>query len=145
MIVVDCKSNFLPALYSTTFRFSVLNSVFFLFTANPKFFPLFSESGFKTFRKWILATFWLVVGMSRLKQRKWLVAITRLNKRCTRMETWLQVLSFRGILSNWKLTKALRIVGSGNGLNDRWMATLLASLSGKLIAEELLDVSCART
>ena len=30
-------------------------------------------------------------------------------------------------------------------LERSWMATLLASLSGKLIAEELLDVSCART
>jgi hypothetical protein len=34
------------------------------------FFPLFSESGFKIFRKRILATFRLVVGMSHFKQYK---------------------------------------------------------------------------
>jgi hypothetical protein len=34
------------------------------------------------------------------------------------MKTWLHVLSFRGILPNRKLTKVLRIVGSGNGLEQ---------------------------
>ena len=54
-----------------------------------------------------------------------------------KFKAWLHMLSFRGILPNWKLSKVLRIVGSGNGLNDRWMVTLLASLSGKLIPEEV--------
>jgi len=36
------------------------------------------------------------------------------------------------------------IVESENGLSDQCMATLLANLSGKLILEEMPDISCAR-
>jgi hypothetical protein len=47
----------------------------------------------------------------------------------------------KGILSNLKLTKVLRIVGSGNGSNNNWMATLLARIGN---IDSRGDVSCIR-
>ena len=89
--------------------------IFFTLKWNPDLFPLFSQSGFKTVR---MIGCWNVTFQT--------TKMIGLNYKVTQ-----KVLKYENMAS--------RVVhhGSGNGLNDRWMATLLASISGKLIPEEL--------